>query len=320
MTTAIAVPQGSGSLNNEFGSTTPRQYGLEEWNEADFGNIIVTGSKKSECQDRVVLCQNLLDKSIQTREKLKQVLGAVPARLSIFAVFDGHGGSECSDFLGKNLIRYYWKCCSEALDSVKDKTLSNFLTVVMTNLCSSLEAAFAEQWKRVGRRDGSCGNIVLIWDSTIVCANVGDSRAMIKNGEEILELSQDHKPDRPDEQKRIESAGAKVVIDRKSLDARLSDGMIAISRAFGNLPIKNTSRALIATPDVVVTQLTPSMQFLLMASDGIWCRLSNAEAVQLVNNELKKSENCHEAARQLAIAAKAKLTNDDCTVIVVSLN
>jgi len=49
----------------------------------------------------------------------------------------------------------------------------------------------------------------------VVVANLGDSRAVLARGTTALRLSDDHKPNRPDEKKRIVKAGGKV------LDVRL---------------------------------------------------------------------------------------------------
>ena len=61
-------------------------------------------------------------------------------------------------------------------------------------------------------RSGSCAVIALIVADMCYLANVGDSRAImsVDGGEKILTLSRDHKPEAPDETKRIEENGGRI--------------------------------------------------------------------------------------------------------------
>ena len=68
---------------------------------------------------------------------------------------------------------------------------------------------------------------MLITDSTIFCANAGDSRAVLAKSNGVVALSDDHKPDNAGELKRIEKA------DHTVEDSRV-DGNLALSRAFGD--------------------------------------------------------------------------------------
>jgi serine/threonine protein phosphatase PrpC len=53
--------------------------------------------------------------------------------------------------------------------------------------------------------------LVILVGTKILCANVGDSRAiMITSYNEIIELSKDHKPNVPKEMKRILNKGGRV--------------------------------------------------------------------------------------------------------------
>jgi protein phosphatase 2C family protein 2/3 len=54
--------------------------------------------------------------------------------------------------------------------------------------------------------------IALIVADMCYLANVGDSRAImsVDGGEKILLLSKDHKPESPDETKRIEENGGRI--------------------------------------------------------------------------------------------------------------
>ena len=61
-------------------------------------------------------------------------------------------------------------------------------------------------------RSGSCAVIALIVGDMRYLAKVGNSRAImsVDGGEKILLLSKDHKPEAPDETKRIEENGGRI--------------------------------------------------------------------------------------------------------------
>ena len=75
--------------------------------------------------------------------------------------------------------------------------------------------------------------VVLITRENIYCANSGDSRAiLVKKGNVVVELSEDHKPDNMAEEKRINAANHFVS------DQRV-DGNLALSRAIGDFQYKD---------------------------------------------------------------------------------
>eukprot|EP01048_Picozoa_sp_COSAG05_P030271 COSAG05_NODE_10419_length_566_cov_1.089936_1_plen_96_part_00 len=78
------------------------------------------------------------------------------------------------------------------------------------------ERAFLELAKRRKLNAGSTSCVVVLHGRdplalTLVCANVGDSRAVLCRGGRAQRLSEDHKPNRRDERKRIEKAGGCVL-------------------------------------------------------------------------------------------------------------
>ena len=78
---------------------------------------------------------------------------------------------------------------------------------------------------------GTTACVVLLTPDKIYCSNSGDSRGVLWRGKE-LELSHDHKPQNPDETKRINAANHTVEDDRV-------DGNLALSRAFGDFQYKD---------------------------------------------------------------------------------
>jgi len=132
-------------------------------------------------------------------------------------------------------------------------------------------------------RSGSTGVVVLVTPSHIICANAGDSRAIMSKKNKVLPLSFDHKPTNDYELIRIEKDGGFV------RDGRV-DGDLAVARSFGDFGYKpNPANAqkdhrVTVYPDIVVYAREPSNdEFLVLACDGIWDRLSNKECADLVH-------------------------------------
>lgn len=92
-----------------------------------------------------------------------------------------------------------------------------------------------------------CLVVVDITNKMIVCANVGDSRAVMRDTRGIaVELSEDHKPDRLEEMNRIKDSGG--FISNVNGCWRV-EGSLATSRALGDYPLK-LKKVLIADPEI----------------------------------------------------------------------
>ena len=79
---------------------------------------------------------------------------------------------------------------------------------------------------------GCTATVILVTPTEIYCANAGDSRTVLSKGKTALEMSKDHKPDDPEERKRIYNASGFVE------DSRVN-GMLALSRALGDFEYKS---------------------------------------------------------------------------------
>lgn len=78
---------------------------------------------------------------------------------------------------------------------------------------------------------GCTACVALITETEIICANAGDSRCVLSNGGNAVEMSEDHKPDLPTERARIEKAGGFVEENRVK-------GVLNLSRSLGDLEYK----------------------------------------------------------------------------------
>ena len=123
---------------------------------------------------------------------------------SFFAIYDGHGGNACSDFLKQSLH----------LIILNQKSFPKDPATALTAGCLEAEKMFmakAEKWQPYDK-SGSCAIIVLIVESECFIANVGDSRAIMsaENGKKLFLLSRDHRPNQEYERQRITKNGGSV--------------------------------------------------------------------------------------------------------------
>jgi protein phosphatase 1G len=119
---------------------------------------------------------------------------------------------------------------------------------------------------------------------TLVCANAGDSRAVLCRAGKAVALSEDHKPDDPVENKRIYAATGFV------RNGRVCDNL-NLSRALGDFNYKDFSkpaaeRIITCVPDITETPLQQDDEFLLLGCDGIWEKYDRQEVVTYIRRKL----------------------------------
>ena len=165
----------------------------------------------------------------------------------------------------------------------------------------------------------------------IVCANVGDSRAiMVKENNIIIPLSIDQKPDDPEERKRIEENGGEI--SQFEEDGEKSGPFrvwkkgevypgIAMSRSIGDFIA--TSLGVIPVPKFIYEKIDKDTKFIVVASDGVWEFLDNKKVADIVMPFYKKNDP--DGACKALIKESTQWWNqedvvvDDITVIVVFL-
>jgi serine/threonine protein phosphatase PrpC len=166
----------------------------------------------------------------------------------------------------------------------------------------------------------------------IITGHVGDSRAVLsrRGGEQILELSRDHKPDLEEERARIEAVGGAVVwcgrVDREGRPVPGTglyrvNGNLALSRAIGD---RSERPAVCAIPDISVQALSSCDDFLVVASDGLWDVMTTVDVVGFVHALIEEDDgelmtDPDLVAAKLVEEALRRGTYDNVTVIIVWL-
>jgi len=123
----------------------------------------------------------------------------------------------------------------------------------------------------------------------VFCANAGDSRAIMSRVGNVVALSEDHKPENPEETARIKKAGG--FVEEMQGGARVM-GDLNLSRAMGDLRYKKpenlppAEQILTVFPEVRTFDLTQDDEFMVLGCDGIWERSTNQEMVDFVRPKL----------------------------------
>ena len=112
-------------------------------------------------------------------------------------------------------------------------------------------------------RSGSTCVVVLVTPSHIICANAGDSRAVLRRNGSVLPLSFDHKPNNVPELGRINDAGGFV-------KGKRVDGDLAVSRGLGDFTYKSNEtlpvnlQKVIPHPEFVVYPRVKEDEFMIL--------------------------------------------------------
>ena len=229
------------------------------------------------------------------------------------AVFDGHGGSDCATFLSRTLHVRIAKLASSM-------TFDSFQTLCKSSLIPDAFKSCEDEYQSdyYTSRAGSCAIMTLVHENSFLLAHLGDCRAVLYSGGNVIQLTSDHRTSEEHEAKRINDHGGVIINDRVM-------GMLSPTRAFGDNDIKRRFPGVVSSEPSILSftideAAVPSEHsFLVIASDGVYDALSNSAVCEIVSRGLGKSNNVEEAAKKLVETA-AKLNPDDMTVSIVIWN
>lgn len=231
-------------------------------------------------------------------------------KAAFFAVYDGHGSAKVSKHASESLWRHLTENELYAKGNFKEALEMAFLT-----FDREVNASYNAQLA------GTTAICLLVVNNVIYCANIGDSRAVASVNCKCIPLSYDHKPENPQELKRILAAGGYVLGNRVN-------GNLALSRAFGDFHYKGNDQLppeqqiVSPCPDVKTIELNDDVDFLVLACDGIWDVLTNEEVVEFVISRLEHQMEpgliCEQlTTRCLATDYELVIGCDNMTVLLV---
>lgn len=237
--------------------------------------------------------------------------------VSFLGILDGHCGRRVAELAAKGLPSFFF--ANKALGDNNALALVETILQVDQNIYQVLSGKSKDakrsstDFSPDSRRTIGYGNNTFTdgppsGGSTLICAAVhgrmlyvaclGDARAVLLDGNTTIAMSEDHKPQNPNETDRIQRCGGFVQFGRVC-------GVLAVSRAMGDFEFKgsgfpNSGRdplhdnkggkkqelMVSNVADIRQLVLTDESKFLILACDGLWDVISNEEATQFVQDFL----------------------------------
>ena len=238
--------------------------------------------------------------------------------ISFFAIFDGHNGDHCAEFLRQNLLQYIYTnpnfpnniemSIKEAFSEIDKDYLKNYSFIKSRNNRVSQNSNLDYY-----NNSGSCGLILLIVDTKIFIGNVGDSRCIMScdNGKIQKDVTRDHKPEFPYEKERIYDNGGNIYRNESIFNEqfghkshnkillgpfRVNPGKLSVSRTIGDAKAKleklgGIPNIIISEPDIYTFDIyKDNIDYFILGCDGIFDRLKSYEVFQCANIIINKTK------------------------------
>ena len=258
---------------------------------------------------------------------------------NIFGVFDGHGpeGHLISQFITRYFQLEFKN--NKLIKNIKDINIiydkirsNNFRMIkdIFINADNILRDQEIES-----RNSGTTCIIVIHIGEHIICANSGDSRAILiydkykKNNYKVFPLSVDSKPELKEEKDRIYKRGGIVEKIRDQYGQEIGPYRVwnkykeypglAMSRSIGDFSGKNLG--IIPDPQIIETNFGININYIVICSDGVWEFLDNDDVMKIGNKFYKENNPrgfCEEVVEYSTKCWKKEdVVIDDITILAV---
>lgn len=260
--------------------------------------------------DDVIVTTTCMQGWRNTMEDAHTMIFDLKPGVHFFAVFDGHGGIDTALAASQQLSEHLKRSRHFQQDRFEEALKEAFV---------SFDAETCALQTQSGHHSGSTAVAALVTRTTVYCANVGDSRAVLCRGSKAIDLSQDHKPSLKREYERVVNAGGQIINGRVR-------GMLAMTRALGDVGFKRPdvppeNQVVSAVPDVTTTALSDEDVAVVLACDGIWDCITSQEVCQFFLEERTEHDDwalmCENLCEILVAPALHQFGTDNMTVLAI---
>ncbi len=246
-------------------------------------------------------------------------IGNETLSIPLFGVFDGHGGPDTANFVRDNIQQKF----REALIEFNPNGLTTdgiWKALKITSV--RLHEAYQQQPNQLpgGKRDdqGTTAALAIILDDYLWVANLGDSRVILNNDGEAIQVSCDADPaDERSKKKVNKRSGAVLDMARPGQEPNLRvNGLLAVPGAIGDGFLNGASFTRFSLTRIPLSELSPNAS-LIIGCDGLFDVATTEQSVELA--EKYKHLPPKDRAEILVKAAMNAHTRDNVTVLVVDL-
>ena len=249
-------------------------------------------------------------------------------KFHLFGIMDGHGinGHIISKYVSRFIEEFFIsETTKKILNNCKNNEeiyalMTNKNYFFINNLISECHKSLINNTQYDCKFSGCACLLIFLIGNKLICANIGDGRAILLEKTELLQLSIEQTLKDPEELKRIINKGGKInkiknkiILDMKEIDN------FEISRTIGDKDLKDIG--IIYEPVISEYELSKKSRFLIMGTKGFWKGLTNEKAAIQVNKSIKLN-NPLDCCRLLEKKAednifKSSSYRDDMTIIVI---
>ena len=253
---------------------------------------------------------------------------------NIFGVLDGHGpdghfvSEFASEFIPNQIINNPEIRMNNNPEIIYNKLRQNNYQIIKNAFLLTDNKLKTTNFN--ARESGTTCVIIIHIGNHLICANVGDSRAIVafdQNNDpnlqflRVMPLSIDYKPELPEEKARILMSGGVVEQFQNNFGMYIGPYRVfapgkdypglAMSRSIGDLEGKRLG--IIAVPGIMEYTLNKNTKFIILCSDGVWEFLSN-ENVKNIGRQFYLNSNASELCQELISRSVIEWEKNDDTV------
>ena len=242
-------------------------------------------------------------------------------KFAVFAVFDGHGGSQVSKWLETNF--------NDKLVGAKFKIDGDLNA--QKKFFKQLYIDIDEELSKKQFNSGSTAIVVIVTTTKIIVVNLGDSRAIgIKTGnpKPVFE-TQDHDPKYEGEEARVKASGYTIETFKGETYVSGKGCGLNLTRAFGDFnckkfeengkPASPEKQAVSVVPDIALYD-RKDVDCIILGCDGVWNFIQNATMAKWIQEPDNIKRSPKELASDIIDNALVLNTGDNISAIVIKLN
>ncbi|ETN77695.1 protein phosphatase 2C [Necator americanus] len=232
---------------------------------------------------------------------------AARSDVGLMAVFDGHGGSECSAYSCAHLPAEFVRALNAHPSSLESSLQEAF---------ERLDARLSARCENERWRSGTTAVAVAVDSKQIVVGWIGDSAAyVLSESNKLQKITRAHVPTNEDEARRVEEDGGQLLYVQGELRV---NGVLNLTRALGDIG----GRPMISPKaDTTVIERDVSHYLVLLACDGVSELFSDSEVLDMIKSFVEKHsyKQYYDLSDHICQAALAGGSIDNVTCVAVFL-